>query len=86
MSTIVIEIDFLIFPLAHSIFQCSTFLKTISNQRGGFLGVEGDVSYAGLSADEFQKRYKGEVVYNQEVSLGKDPQDSIRRDGSTTRR
>ncbi|SCZ91281.1 BZ3500_MvSof-1268-A1-R1_Chr1-2g01305 [Microbotryum saponariae] len=45
---------------------CSTFLKTIANQRGGYLGVEGDVSYGGIPASEMGERYKGEVVYNQE--------------------
>lgn len=33
------------------------------------MGIEGDITYAGLSAEEFQKRYKGEVVYNQEDDL-----------------
>lgn len=46
----------------------STFLKTISNNRDGFLGVDGNVEYAGIDAREFGKLYKGEVVYNQEVS------------------
>ncbi|GAA5965734.1 hypothetical protein JCM21900_006739 [Sporobolomyces salmonicolor] len=45
---------------------CTTFLKTITNQRGGYLGVEGDVSYGGIPAAEMAKRYRGEVVYNQE--------------------
>ncbi|GJN91548.1 hypothetical protein Rhopal_004571-T1 [Rhodotorula paludigena] len=45
---------------------CTTFLKTIANQRHGFLGVNGDVSYGGIAADEMAKRYRGEVVYNQE--------------------
>ena len=45
---------------------CSTFLKTIANQRSGYLGVNGDVKYAGISAAEFEKRYKGEAVYNEE--------------------
>ncbi|GAA6025142.1 hypothetical protein JCM11491_000230 [Sporobolomyces phaffii] len=45
---------------------CTTFLKTIANQRGGYLGVNGEVSYGGISADEMRKRYRGEVAYNQE--------------------
>ncbi|GAA5926233.1 hypothetical protein JCM3775_000963 [Rhodotorula graminis] len=45
---------------------CSTFLKTIANQRHGYMAVNGDVSYGGISADEMAKRYRGEVVYNQE--------------------
>jgi len=45
---------------------CSTFLKTIANQREGYAGVSGDVLYAGIDSDEMLKYYKGEVVYNQE--------------------
>ncbi|TFK26774.1 ABC-transporter [Coprinopsis marcescibilis] len=45
---------------------CTTFLKVIANQREEFAKVDGDVLYAGISADEMQKYYKGEVVYNQE--------------------
>ncbi|KAL4926440.1 ABC drug exporter AtrF [Aspergillus undulatus] len=45
---------------------CSTFLKAIANDRASFAAVEGDVSYAGLSAAEQDKHYRGEVNYNQE--------------------
>ncbi|KAN0064189.1 ATP-binding cassette transporter snq2 [Thecaphora frezii] len=45
---------------------CSTFLKTVANQRAGFLGVNGDISYSGINAEEFRKRYQGEAVYNEE--------------------
>lgn len=45
---------------------CTTFLKTIANQRGGYLAVDGEVSYGGISAQEMRKRYRGEVAYNQE--------------------
>ncbi|PKY06821.1 pleiotropic drug resistance protein, ABC superfamily [Aspergillus campestris IBT 28561] len=45
---------------------CSTFLKTIANDRGAFAAVEGDVNYGGLSADEQFKRFRGEVNYNPE--------------------
>ncbi|KAL3480690.1 ABC-2 type transporter-domain-containing protein [Aspergillus californicus] len=45
---------------------CSTFLKAISNDRGAFAAVEGDVSYGGLSAAEQDKHFRGEVNYNQE--------------------
>jgi hypothetical protein len=30
------------------------------------VNVSGNVLYAGIPADEMQKNYKGEVVYNQE--------------------
>ncbi|TPX15449.1 uncharacterized protein E0L32_004429 [Thyridium curvatum] len=44
---------------------CTTFLKTIANQRYGYTGVEGDVLYGPYTAKEF-KQYRGEAVYNQE--------------------
>ena len=45
---------------------CSTFLKTIADERDGYLNVSGEVLYAGIDANEMLKHYKGEVVYNQE--------------------
>ncbi|KAG6820654.1 hypothetical protein H0H93_013505 [Arthromyces matolae] len=48
---------------------CSTFLKTIANQRGEYANVSGNVLYAGITADEMAKAYKGEVVYNQEDDI-----------------
>ena len=45
---------------------CSTFLKAISNQRGSFAEVTGDVHYGGISAEEQAKHYRGEVNYNPE--------------------
>ncbi|KIJ32383.1 hypothetical protein M422DRAFT_265882, partial [Sphaerobolus stellatus SS14] len=48
---------------------CTTFLKTIANQREGYAYIGGDVKYAGIDAAEMVKRYKGEVVYNQEDDI-----------------
>lgn len=45
---------------------CTTFLKTIANQRREYTSVRGDVRYAGIDAGEMAKVYKGEVAYNQE--------------------
>jgi ABC-type multidrug transport system ATPase subunit len=45
---------------------CSTFLKTIANQRDSFMKVNGNVEYAGVHAKEMHKYYGGEVLYNQE--------------------
>lgn len=45
---------------------CTTFLKTITNHRGGYIAVEGEVNYGGIHATEMRKRFPGEVVYNQE--------------------
>ena len=38
---------------------CSTFLKSITNQREGYLSVNGDVSYAGVGWKEMHKLYAG---------------------------
>lgn len=48
---------------------CSTFLKSIANQREGYLSVDGDVRYAGIEATEFKKRFAGEVLYNAEDDM-----------------
>ncbi|QRV86887.1 ABC transporter G family member 11 [Ceratobasidium sp. AG-Ba] len=48
---------------------CSSFLKTIANQRGSFMNVEGDVQYAGIPAQEFGKRFAGEAAYNMEDDI-----------------
>ena len=45
---------------------CSTFLKTLSNSRGSYAEVSGEVSYGGIEADKQNKMYRGEVVYNME--------------------
>lgn len=45
---------------------CSTFLKTIANERGEYGRVSGNVLYAGIDAAEMAKMYKGEVTYNEE--------------------
>ncbi|KAL2105740.1 hypothetical protein VUR80DRAFT_7842 [Thermomyces stellatus] len=44
---------------------CTTFLKTIANQRHGYTGVTGEVLYGPWSAKDFLQ-YRGEAVYNQE--------------------
>ncbi|KAF7557576.1 hypothetical protein G7Z17_g604 [Cylindrodendrum hubeiense] len=45
---------------------CSTFLKAVTNNRGSFAAVEGDVTYSGIAAGEQEKLYRGEVTYNDE--------------------
>ena len=45
---------------------CSTFLKVIANDRESYALVTGDVLYGGISAEEQEKHYKGEVIYNPE--------------------
>ena len=47
---------------------CTTFLKTIANQRYGYTSVEGDVFYGPWTAKEFN-RYRGEAVYNAEDDI-----------------
>ncbi|TFY82670.1 hypothetical protein EWM64_g1346 [Hericium alpestre] len=48
---------------------CTTFLKTIANERGDYHRVDGDVCYAGIDAAEMDKLYKGELVYNAEDDI-----------------
>lgn len=38
---------------------CSTFLKSITNQRDGYMEVNGDVQYAGVGWKEMRKLYAG---------------------------
>ncbi|PKS05034.1 hypothetical protein jhhlp_008400 [Lomentospora prolificans] len=47
---------------------CTTFLKTIANQRYGYTGVTGNVLYGPFTAKEFLQ-YRGEAVYNQEDDI-----------------
>ncbi|KAL4810836.1 ABC-2 type transporter-domain-containing protein, partial [Aspergillus unguis] len=48
---------------------CSTFLKTIGNQRSGYKSVEGDIHYGGADADTMEHKYRSEVLYNPEEDL-----------------
>ncbi|BFZ59965.1 ATP-binding cassette transporter snq2 [Saitoella coloradoensis] len=48
---------------------CTTFLKVVTNQRIGYTAIEGDVAYAGLTAEEFAEHYRGEAVYNMEDDI-----------------
>jgi ATP-binding cassette, subfamily G (WHITE), member 2, SNQ2 len=48
---------------------CSTFLKSITNQREGYANVSGEVLYAGMTAKEMEKYYQGELMYNQEDDI-----------------
>lgn len=45
---------------------CTTFLKVIANQRYGYTGIDGEVLYGPFDAATFEKRFRGEAVYNQE--------------------
>ncbi|KAH9884061.1 ABC-2 type transporter-domain-containing protein [Xylariomycetidae sp. FL2044] len=47
---------------------CTTFLKSIANQRWGYTGVTGEVLYGPFTAKEFEQ-YRGEAVYNQEDDI-----------------
>ncbi|KAH6690475.1 brefeldin A resistance protein [Plectosphaerella plurivora] len=47
---------------------CTTFLRTIANQRLGYTSVTGDVKYGPFTAKEFDQ-YRGEAVYNQEDDI-----------------
>ncbi|KAK8203400.1 ATP-binding cassette transporter snq2 [Zalaria obscura] len=45
---------------------CTTFLKVIANQRFGYTRVDGEVLYGPFDSKTFEKRYRGEAVYNEE--------------------
>ena len=45
---------------------CTTFLKAIANDRDAFAGVNGEVSYGGMSAKDQNRHFRGEVNYNPE--------------------
>ncbi|KAI1347172.1 ABC-2 type transporter [Xylaria sp. FL0043] len=47
---------------------CTTFLKSIANQRYGYTSVTGEVLYGPFTHEEF-KHYRGEAVYNQEDDI-----------------
>lgn len=47
---------------------CTTFLKSIANQRFGYTSITGDVLYGPYTAEEFNE-YRGEAVYNAEDDL-----------------
>lgn len=47
---------------------CTTFLKTIANQRYGYTSITGDVRYGPYTAKDFNQ-YRGEAVYNAEDDL-----------------
>ena len=42
---------------------CSTFLRTIAGYHSSFLNVTGSINYSGLSTEEIQKHYRGQVAY-----------------------
>jgi ATP-binding cassette subfamily G (WHITE) protein 2 (SNQ2) len=42
---------------------CTTFLKTLANQRHEFYSVEGEVHYDSLSPQEIAKHYRGDLQY-----------------------
>ncbi|KAF9242291.1 ABC-2 type transporter-domain-containing protein [Melanogaster broomeanus] len=42
---------------------CSTFLKTLANQRGEYHAVHGDVYYDSFTPKDIAERYRGDVVY-----------------------
>ena len=48
---------------------CTTFLKAFCNQRAGFQGVEGEITYGGTDAQGMAKNFRGEIIYNPEDDL-----------------
>jgi len=48
---------------------CTSFLRTMANQRKGYTSIDGNVEYGGIDAKTFAKLYRGEAVYNAEGFL-----------------
>ena len=48
---------------------CSTFLKTLTNQRAEYHLVEGDVHYDSFTPEYVAKHYRGDVVYSSEDDI-----------------
>src|ERR1700694_6025674 len=48
---------------------CSTFLRAITNQRGSFAQVTGEVHYGGIPHQETRKHYRSEIVYSEEDDI-----------------
>lgn len=48
---------------------CSTFLKTLANQRAGYHAVEGTVHYDSLSPEDIAKHFRGDVQYCPEEDI-----------------
>ncbi|OJA08202.1 hypothetical protein AZE42_13380, partial [Rhizopogon vesiculosus] len=42
---------------------CSTFLKTLANQREEYHAVEGQVSYDSFTPEDIRKHFRGDVIY-----------------------
>jgi ATP-binding cassette subfamily G (WHITE) protein 2 (SNQ2) len=49
---------------------CSTFLKSITNQRDSFMHVNGEVDYAGVGWKEMKKQFAGWVAHACASALG----------------
>ncbi|KAI9319048.1 ABC-2 type transporter-domain-containing protein [Dichotomocladium elegans] len=45
---------------------CTTFLKVLANMRSSYTHIGGDVSYGGIDHKTFEKRFRGQVIYNAE--------------------
>ncbi|KAK9764073.1 ATP-binding cassette transporter snq2 [Basidiobolus ranarum] len=56
----------MVFVLGRPGSGCSTLLRVLSNERKQYKRITGEVSYGGISAEEFNKKYVGEVAYNPE--------------------
>ncbi|ORY82114.1 bfr1+ protein [Protomyces lactucae-debilis] len=48
---------------------CSTLLKTLAGEHGGYTKIEGDIHFNGVDLERMQREYKAEVVYNGEMDI-----------------
>ncbi|ORX88825.1 hypothetical protein K493DRAFT_235423 [Basidiobolus meristosporus CBS 931.73] len=56
----------MVFVLGRPGAGCSTLLRVLAGEHKQYRSIAGDVSYGGISASEFIKKYVGEVAYNPE--------------------
>ncbi|KAI9314324.1 ABC-2 type transporter-domain-containing protein [Dichotomocladium elegans] len=48
---------------------CTTLLKVLGNIRNSYTHIGGEISYGGIDPITFAKRYRGQVVYNEEEDM-----------------
>ena len=48
---------------------CSTMLRVLGNDRRTYSEIAGEVTYGGISSEEMNRNYRGEIAYNQEEDL-----------------
>ncbi|KAK9465722.1 ABC-2 type transporter-domain-containing protein [Lipomyces arxii] len=47
----------------------TTLLRALTNQRDGYVAVDGDVLYDGIDAETAKEQYRGEIIFNSEDDI-----------------